>query len=578
MTVEGHAQGDLETHGAPHRVPAQLHRAVDSWRAADPDRETVGQLTALLDGAQSGDDAALAELVDAFSGSLDFGTAGLRGRLGPGPNRMNRSVVIRTAAGLARYLLDQHDPARSAPSVVVGYDARHRSADFARDTCAVMQAAGVDAFLLPEPTPTPVLAFAIRDLACSAGVMVTASHNPRQDNGYKVYLGDGSQIAPPVDAEIAAAIAEVPDASAVSRSSDGWTVLDSSVIDRYQQCALGVIDKESPREIRVAYTPLHGVGWEVVRQTFRLAGFAEPAVVSEQRLPDPDFPTVEFPNPEEPGAVDAVVGLAARTEADLVIANDPDADRCAVCVPTADGWLMLSGDEVGVLLASHLMNRRSGTYASTIVSSSWLATICHATGTPFVETLTGFKWLSKVPDLVFAYEEALGYCVDPEHVRDKDGITAALLVVELAATLKREGRTLLDALDGLARDYGLFATSQVSVRSNDLAALAGAVDRLVDDPPSTVAGLAVLAVEDLSLGSGSIPPTTGVRLTLAGGARIIVRPSGTEPKLKCYLQVVEQVGDADVATARANAGRRLEEMGIAIAALAQPGPTSAGSQ
>jgi phosphomannomutase len=539
-------------------VDPELRLRIELWLAEDPDPVTRFELSDLLRVAESDDAAAAAaraELADRFAGRLQFGTAGLRGALGAGPNRMNRVVVLRAAAGLAAYLR-----ARGGSSVVVGYDARHGSTTFARDTCAVMVGAGLDASVLPRPLPTPVLAFAIRHLGADAGVMVTASHNPPQDNGYKVYLGDGAQIVPPTDAEISAAIDVVGPLDQLPRPASGWTTLGEDLVDAYLNRAALVPLPSSPRDLRIAYTPLHGVGRDVVLAAFARAGFAAPAVVGEQAEPDPEFPTVSFPNPEEPGAIDLAIALAQRTGADLVLANDPDADRCAAAAPFPDGWRMLRGDELGALLGTHIATREpevSGIFACSIVSSSLLGKIAAAYGLGYEETLTGFKWIARVPGLRYGYEEALGYCVDPGGVRDKDGITAALLMAELAATLKAQRRTVADMLDDLARRYGLHATDQLAIRVADLALLAAGMRRLRDSPPTTLGGRTVEGLEDLSAGVGGLPPTDGLRYTLSGGARVVVRPSGTEPKLKCYLEVVEEVAGTDVTPARTRAERTL---------------------
>ncbi|MGW3353842.1 phospho-sugar mutase [Streptomyces bungoensis] len=520
-----------------------------AWLAEDPDPETRGELAGLIDAGDT------AELSARFSGTLQFGTAGLRGELGAGPQRMNRSVVIRAAAGLAAYLKKNGD---SGGLVVIGYDARHKSADFARDTAAVMTGAGLRAAVLPRPLPTPVLAFAIRHLGAVAGVEVTASHNPPRDNGYKVYLGDGSQIVPPADAEIAAEIDAIASLHDVPRPDGGWEILDDAVLDAYLARTDAVLSAGSPRTARTVYTAMHGVGRDVLLAAFARAGFPEPVLVAEQADPDPDFPTVAFPNPEEPGAMDLAFARARATGPDLVIANDPDADRCAVAVRDGGDWRMLRGDEVGALLAAHLVRRGArGTFAESIVSSSLLGRIAEAAGLPYEETLTGFKWIARVEGLRYGYEEALGYCVDPEGVRDKDGITAALLITELASELKEEGRTLLDLLDDLAVEHGLHATDQLSVRVEDLSLIADAMRRLREQPPTGLAGLPVTRAEDLTRGTDRLPPTDGLRYTL-DGARVVVRPSGTEPKLKCYLEVVVPVADhAGLAAARARADELL---------------------
>ncbi|MFD9396779.1 phospho-sugar mutase [Streptomyces sp. NPDC060000] len=526
-----------------HDVIARAH----AWLAEDPDPETRDELAKLI---EAGDET---ELAERFGGTLQFGTAGLRGELGAGPMRMNRSVVIRAAAGLAAYLTKN---GRTGGVVVIGYDARHKSEDFARDTAAVMTGAGFRAAVLPRPLPTPVLAFAIRHLGAVAGVEVTASHNPPRDNGYKVYLGDGSQIVPPADAGIAAEIDAIAALGDVPRPQAGWQTLDDAVLDAYLARTDAVLAPDSPRTARTVYTAMHGVGKDVLLAAFARAGFPEPVLVAEQAEPDPDFPTVAFPNPEEPGAMDLAFARARETAPDLIIANDPDADRCAVAVPHEGDWRMLRGDEVGSLLAAHLVRRGArGVFAESIVSSSLLGRIAEKAGLPYEETLTGFKWIARVDGLRYGYEEALGYCVDPEGVRDKDGITAALLITELASALKSEGRTLLDLLDDLAVEHGLHATDQLSVRVQDLSVIARAMERLRERPPASLAGLAVTRAEDLTRGTDRLPPTDGLRYTL-DGARVIVRPSGTEPKLKCYLEVVIPVAtrtDLDTARTRADA-------------------------
>ncbi|MCW2867026.1 MAG: phospho-sugar mutase [Marmoricola sp.] len=539
----------------------ELVRRARVWAAADPDPATRAELEALLTRVADGDAGALADLESRFDGTLEFGTAGLRGALGAGPNRMNRVVVLRAAAGLAAYLHDSG--AAPGATVVIGHDARHLSDTLARDTAEVVAGAGFRALLLPRALPTPVLAFAITDLGCVAGVMVTASHNPPQDNGYKVYLGDGSQIVPPADTGIADRIAQVGPVAEVPRGPEDLVeVLGDEVVDRYLDAVAALVE-DGPRDLRVAYTPLHGVGGALAARVLERAGFPAPHVVVAQAEPDPDFPTVAFPNPEEPGALDLATALAAEVDADLVVANDPDADRCAVALPGPHGWTTLRGDEVGALLAHHLMQQgRHGTWATSIVSSSLLARMAAAHGDPFVETLTGFKWIGRVPGLVMGYEEALGYCVDPPHVHDKDGLSALLLVCDLAARERAAGRTLRDVLDDLARTHGLHATDQLSVRMQDLAAIPAVVDRLREHPPSELGGLAVVRVEDLAQGSADLPPTNGLRLVLAEGARVVVRPSGTEPKLKCYLEVVVPVeageGTDPVDAARISAAGRLD--------------------
>ena len=518
-----------------------IERARD-WQSQDPDPVTRAELQGLLD---AGDTAALE---DRFSERLQFGTAGLRGALGAGPNRMNRVIVAQAAAGLAAYLLQHGD----APSVVVGYDARHNSDVFARDTAEIMEGAGVHAFLLPTHLPTPVLAFAIRHLGCSAGVMVTASHNPPQDNGYKVYLDDSSQIVPPADAEISAAIDAVGRVDEMPRS-DAYEILGADVAAAYVD-AVVALPQDGPREVVAVYTPMHGVGRDTLVEAVARAGFPPLHTVREQGDPDPDFPTVVFPNPEEPGAMDLALTLAAEVGADIIVANDPDADRCAVGVREGESYRMLTGDQVGVLLADFWLRRGiEGTYGSSIVSSDLLGRQAAAFGQPWQQTLTGFKWLGKIPTLVFGYEEALGYSVAPHIARDKDGVSAIITVLEMAAGLKADGRSLLDRLDDIYREHGLHGTSQLSVRVDDLSIISRAMDVLRTSPPTELGGLAVTSVDDLADGYHGLPPTDGIRLGLDGGARIIARPSGTEPKLKCYLEVVVPVTDSiEIARAAAD--------------------------
>lgn len=540
-----------------------------AWLAEDPDEHTRAELSSIIAAVEGGDAAAQADLADRFRGTLEFGTAGLRGELGAGPNRMNRIVVIRAAAGLASYLLSEG--AEPGASVVIGYDARHNSDVFAQDTAEVMSGAGLRPLLLPRPLPTPLLAFAIRELGCVAGVMVTASHNPPQDNGYKVYLGDGSQIVPPADSGIAERIDAVGSLASVPRASlkaAKGRVLDEGIIDAYLDRAAGIAG-DGPRDLEIVYTPLHGVGASALPAVLETAGFDAPEIVPAQEHPDADFPTVAFPNPEEPGAIDLAIALATTNGADIVIANDPDADRAAAAVPGPDGWRMLRGDEVGALLGDHLLRSgKQGVYATSIVSSSLLGTMAAAHGQPYVETLTGFKWIGRLPDLVFGYEEALGYCVDPTHVADKDGVSAALMLCEIAAGAKAEGRGLLDLLDDIAVTYGLHATDQLSVRVTDLSVIAAAMARLRATPPTTLGGSAVVSVEDLTTGSKDLPPTDGLRYRTADGGRVVVRPSGTEPKIKCYLEVVVPVRDGDVATARTEAATGLLALRTDIATAA----------
>ncbi len=624
----GH-HGDDEAEGWPALVAE-----VTAWIADDPDPRTAAELTTLLARAQGPTDAAdhagdpspeelaraadvraaRADLADRFTGLLQFGTAGLRGAVGGGPNRMNRAVVIRAAAGLGAYLLGELDGVTPAPRVVVGHDARHGSLDFARDTAAVLTAIGIEVLALPPYLPTPVLSFAVRHLGADAGVMVTASHNPAQDNGYKVYLGgrvvtdsgQGAQIVPPFDAAIAAEIARVPSVAAVPRAADGWTVLGPEIVTDYVDCVTALADtsdaaRAAAAGLRIVLTPMHGVGGAVAQRVLAAAGYTDVHVVPEQAEPDPDFPTVAFPNPEEPGAIDLALALADAVQADIVLALDPDADRCAAAVldprarvasgvetAASAGWRMLHGDEVGALLGKVTAERltaareAAGTdpsaeppvLANSIVSSRLLSRIAARAGLRHAQTLTGFKWISRVDGLAFGYEEALGYCVDPAHVRDKDGISASLTMAGLATRLKAQGRGPVDLLDDLARQHGLFLTDQLAARFTDLDLIPQVVARVREHPPVTLASSPVVEVVDLAAGSdadrGGLPPTEGLRLLAADGTRVIVRPSGTEPKVKCYLEVIipveEHASPTTVGAARAAARGRLDAVRADVAA------------
>ena len=522
---------------------------VEAWIEQDPDEATRVELSELL--ART-DDAAQLELADAFRAPLEFGTAGLRGKLGGGPNRMNRVVVIQAAAGLAEYLKTQ---GLTGEAVVIGFDGRFNSDVFAQDTAKVMAAAGFKPMLFDHMVPTPVLAFAIRDLGTCAGVMVTASHNPPQDNGYKVYLGDGRQIVSPADSEISECIRRVTDVRDVPMK-DECIIVGPEVEERYiaslsQVIHAGPTTAQQRSDIVSVYTAMHGVGWNSLHEACVNSDFKEPNAVPEQRDPDPRFPTVAFPNPEEKGALDLSIALANTTAADILIANDPDADRLAVALPMPDGqWKTLHGDQVGSLLAWWVIERArrsgvslQGTMANSIVSSMMMESIAHDAGLDYTNTLTGFKWVSRVPNLVYGYEEALGYCVNPDFVGDKDGISAATFVLEMAAALKAEGRTVWDVLDDLARKYGVHSTDQVSVRVSDLSQVTLVMSALRATPPTTIGGLKVAQVLDLAKSQTGLPPTDGVIFMLEASAeisqaRVIVRPSGTEPKIKCYLEVV----------------------------------------
>ncbi|WP_432577615.1 phospho-sugar mutase [Kineococcus arenarius] len=550
----------------PTALPDDLRERALAWIADDPDERDRAELRAVLAAAEGGDAGAAADLADRFSGALEFGTAGLRGAVGAGEHRMNRAVVQRAAAGLGAWLVQRFE----RPRVVVGLDARNGSREFADDSAAVLTAAGCEVLLLPRPLPTPVLAFAVRHLDADAGVMVTASHNPPQDNGYKVYLGGraggedgrGVQIVPPVDGEIAAAIAAVGPLADLPRAEDGWRVLGEDVLADYLDAVLAATalpEQPGPtRELRVVTTAMHGVGGEVLAEALRRSGFGDVHAVPQQAEPDPAFPTVAFPNPEEPGALDLALDLAARVEADLVLAVDPDADRACVAVPTGErgdraAWRALTGDELGWVLGEHLA-APGAVLACSVVSSQGLARIAAAHGARFSPALTGFKWIARVPGISFGYEEAIGYCVAPAVVRDKDGISASVLTARLARRLLARRRTLLDVLDDVARRDGVHVTGPVSIRVEDLSLIAGAMARLREQPPTELGGAAVTSVEDLRDGVDGLPPTDGLRWRTAEGARVVVRPSGTEPKLKCYCEVVVEVPDGAVADELAGGG------------------------
>ncbi len=551
-------------------TPDDLIAAARAWRDEDPDPATRAEVDGMLD-RDAGPD--LDGLRDRFGATLAFGTAGLRGEMGAGPNRMNRVTVMRATAGLARYLADT---GHAGEPVVVGFDARHGSAGFASDAAAVLAGAGFPVHLADGPIPTPVLAFGVRHLGACAGVQVTASHNPPRDNGYKVYLGDGAQIIPPADAEITARIDAVGPLASVERAPVGEArvrPVGAELVDAYVAGAVAAVPQRSAAAgapLRVVYTPLHGVARDVLLAAFARAGFPSPAVVPEQSDPDPDFPTVSFPNPEEPGALDLALGLAVETGADVVIANDPDGDRLAVAVPAgSSGWRALTGDEVGILLADWLLEPGGGgdrLVVTTVVSSSMLGRLAEARGVAYAETLTGFKWVVRPalerPELrfVYGYEEALGSCVGTL-VRDKDGITAALAFADLVAAEKERGRSVLDRLDDLACELGVHATRQRSIPFEGLDGMArmqSAVDALADTPPATLAGAPVVEVEDLRRGE-RLPPTEGIVLR-AERMRLVVRPSGTEPKLKCYAEAVVPVrcgGAERLAAARAEGATKV---------------------
>jgi phosphomannomutase len=520
-----------------------LFEEVTAWIADDPDPVTASQLQAYLD---ADDEESLTPL---FSGFLQFGTAGLRGPIGAGPSCMNRAVVGRTAAGIAAYMSK-----RGMKKVVIGRDARYGSEDYTFESAEILSGAGMDVYILPRPLPTPVLAFATDYLQCDVGIMVTASHNPPQDNGYKVYIGpqaDGieyasSQIINPTDGFIAEEIASVTSLKSLPRGSR-WTVLGEEVISEYIQRTIKLAPR--PGDIKIVYTAMHGVGTETVQRVFNHAGFATLILVDEQCTPDPDFPTVAFPNPEEPGAIDLALAKARDFGADLVIANDPDADRCAAAINDPQlGWRMLRGDELGIIFGEWIARSKpDGVFGNSIVSSSALSKVASHYGVDFQEVLTGFKWLAKIENLSFGYEEAIGYAVDSETVNDKDGVSAALFLAQIAMDLKRDGLTLSDLLNDVWERHGFHGTEQISIRVSDMTAITRLLAGLRQNPPAELAGRAVVSIDDLAKPTNGLPPTDGLRIWLDGGIRIIVRPSGTEAKMKCYIEVITRTSEESIA-------------------------------
>ena len=513
-----------------------LSAQVQAWIADDPDPLTAAQLQNWLDTDNE------VELRTSFSGFLQFGTAGLRGPVRPGPSGMNRAVVGRAAAGIAAYMKE-----RNLSSVVIGRDARYGSEDFTFETAQIMSGAGMKVYILPRPLPTPVLAFATNELRCDVGIMVTASHNPPQDNGYKVYLGGtvdgihyrGSQIVSPTDESIAAKIDAITSLASQPRGAE-WSVLGEEIINKYVEITASLA--KNPGNLRIVYTAMHGVGTETLLAVFHKAGFPAPILVAAQAQPDPDFPTVAFPNPEEPGAIDLALETAHAFDAHLVIANDPDADRCAAAVnDPIGGWRMLRGDELGAVFGETIARGISkGVLANSIVSSTVLSKIAAHYNLEFKQVLTGFKWLAKIDDLAFGYEEALGYAVDAITVNDKDGISAAIKLAQIATDLAAENKTILDLLDEIWSRHGYHATEQISIRLTDLSQVDVIMGRLRKEPPKTVAGYVVTSIDDLAAPTDGLPPTDGLRIWLDGTIRIIIRPSGTEAKMKCYIEVIEK--------------------------------------
>lgn len=587
-------------------------QTVKTWIADDPDPQTAQELQTLLTQAENKNQTAIQEISDCFSAPLTFGTAGLRGQLGAGPNRMNRAVVIKAAAGLTKYLTTQLP---QGFTVIIGYDARHQSKQFALDTAAVVEAGGGHALLFDQHYPTPLTAYALEKLHADAAVMVTASHNPPQDNGYKVYLGGqiipttgrSAQIVPPYDAQIFTRISEIVSAKNVPRAASGWETIGSEIVEAYLQriteisaetLQAGGITRSAcqnqrqssvqRQSLRIVYTAMHGVGGELMVRALNAVGFGDVVFVPEQQQPDPDFPTVAFPNPEEAGALDLAIALARQVNADLILANDPDADRVSAAIPDpADpcGFRQLTGDEIGALLgeqaaqicqapqpqtaglqhtettASWNAELPQPVLANSIVSSRLLQKIAANYDLGYAATLTGFKWISRAPNLVFGYEEAIGYCVDPQCVRDKDGISAGVTLALLAAKQRAEGSNLQALLDAQARRYGLHATAPLILRVDDPAIIATNMANLRAQPPTELAGAKVVEAVDLQEGWAGLPPTDGLWYRTTRDDRVVVRPSGTEPKLKCYLEVIVPAGeDADLVEVRARAAKRLEQI------------------
>jgi phosphomannomutase len=562
-------------------IADDMRARLAAWLAEDPDERDRAELEAL---AVDGSEQAAAELADRFNGRLEFGTAGLRGAVAAGPNRMNRAVVRGTTAALAGWLAGPGramvGPGAAEAGVVIGHDARHRSDEFADEAARVLAGAGIRVHLLPGPQPTPLLAFAVRHLRAAAGIMITASHNPPADNGYKLYLSDGAQIVPPADVEIESAIRALGPLSQVRLAppdSPLIVALGDEVAAAYldQVCAVSPAPPDAAW-LRFVYTPLHGVAGRLAMRAFEQAGFTAPDVVAAQEAPDPDFPTVAFPNPEVPGALDLALAQARRSGADLVLANDPDGDRLAVAAPdpqAPSGWRTLTGDQVGALLGAYLLGQRaehpeSRLVVTTIVSSTMLSRIAAAAGAQYAETLTGFKWIVRAGDtrpgseFILGYEEALGYSVR-QVVRDKDGIGAALALLGLAARARSGGESLLEAYDALEIAHGVHLTAQITV---DTTTPVDVMARLRAAAPARFGDAAVVSTTDLTGGTWNLPSADVLSFTLSG-ARVVIRPSGTEPKIKAYLEVVEPVFSGRLDQARRAAAARLEPLREAVRAL-----------
>ncbi|MCF8546597.1 MAG: phospho-sugar mutase [Microbacteriaceae bacterium] len=525
---------------------SDLIARANAWLVQDPDPETAAELRAIIERADAGDAPAIADLSDRFDSRLTFGTAGLRGKLGAGPNRMNRVLVTQAAHGFATFLLQRE----ANPSVVIGYDGRVNSDVFARDSAEIFAGLGLRVILFDRAVPTPVVATALREMGLSAGVVVTASHNPPRDNGYKVYLGgddQGSQIVSPDDTDIEALILRAANLNIADFTrSSVYETAPESLIDTFVQ-KTAAISTRPATPVRFVYTAMHGVGWEVANRCYLAAGLGDAIVVTEQIHPDGSFPTVAFPNPEEPGALDLAYATADRAGVELIIANDPDADRLAVAIRENGEWRRLTGNEVGSLLGWRAAERHKGSgspgaLAASIVSSPALGAVAADYGIDFSYTLTGFKFVNRVPKLIFGFEEALGYLVDPDKVRDKDGISAAVDFLAMAGELQERGLTIADHLIEFADRFGAFASTQISIRVANLSDIPAISSRFRDAPPATLGGHAVTAVDDFMNGFENFPPTDLIRLTIDGGSRVIVRPSGTEPKLKIYIDAAVTEG------------------------------------
>ena len=531
----------------------ELVAQASAWVAEDPDPSTARELADLLALVDTGDNSATAELAERFSGHLTFGTAGLRGEIGPGPMRMNRVVVSHAAAGFGRFLLERQQ-SNAETTVVIGYDARTLSDVFARDTAEIFSGMGIRALLFDSHVPTPVLAFAVRHLNTDAGIMVTASHNPPADNGYKVYLGGadrGSQIIPPADSDIHGNILASYDseaANALARSESLIDVIGNDVVDAYirQTATLLPASEADKTALRVCYTPLHGVGRDVFLSLLSHAGFPPPVVVASQAEPDPTFPTVSFPNPEEPGALDEAYATATANTCDLIIAHDPDADRLAVAVPddTADGgWAMVSGNDLGVMLLADIAEQAraaglEGSLACSLVSTPMIARIAAGNGLRFVSTPTGFKWISRPDDLLAGFEEAIGYLVNPGTVRDKDGISAGLALYDLATRLHARGMSLTDRLAEIAATYGGWASDTISSRLDSVSQVSDLMARIRQAPSALLGNTTMTVVDYLVNPPEGFPHTDLITAHDSSGGRVIIRPSGTEPKLKIYIDAL----------------------------------------